>query len=423
MTFTNFANYPTNDIFVNREARQRRNLTEIDQLANSIKRIGLINPIVIRKTGELIAGERRLEAVKKLGWTHVTVQFVEDLPEDEVYLLELEENIRRTDLDWKDECQAIVQYHDMRLAKDPSWTQQSTADLLGKTQAEISQRLGVAEELRAGNEHVQKAEKYSVARGIVARSNERQANSELEQVLSLERGQSETESVAESPIINADFIEWSEAYAGPRFNFIHCDFPYGIEADKHDQGAGKSFGGYEDSKDTNAQLLETLGASMDNVVAEAAHLMFWFSINRYQVTLDALTAMGWSVDPFPLIWHKSDNTGILPDHNRGARRIYEAAFMASRGDRKIVRAVGNVVASPVIKTIHMSEKPREMLGIFFRMFVDKTTRMLDPTCGSGNAIAVAEELGATKVLGLEIDPEFFQRAQAAYAQQSIPVHL
>ena len=41
------------------------------------------------------------------------------------------------------------------------------------------------------------------------------------------------------------------------------------------------------------------------------------------------------------------------------------------------------------------------------MFVDETTVMLDPTCGSGNAVAVARDLKAKKVLGVEVNKDFY----------------
>src|SRR6478609_11757184 len=47
--------------------RSRRDLGDIASLAKSIERLGLLHPIVITKTGELIAGERRLEAFRLLG--------------------------------------------------------------------------------------------------------------------------------------------------------------------------------------------------------------------------------------------------------------------------------------------------------------------------------------------------------------------
>ena len=51
MTSGNFSKFPVDQIHVDRDVRQRRELTDIDDLADSIKRTGLINPIVTRKSG------------------------------------------------------------------------------------------------------------------------------------------------------------------------------------------------------------------------------------------------------------------------------------------------------------------------------------------------------------------------------------
>jgi DNA modification methylase len=110
---------------------------------------------------------------------------------------------------------------------------------------------------------------------------------------------------------------------------------------------------------------------------------------------------------------KSDGTGILPDPERGPRQIYETCLLASRGDRKIVRAVANAYSAPTVRDTHMSEKPEPMLRHFFGMLVDENTIMLDPTCGSGSSLRAAESLGARRVLGLEINPEFAGLARNA----------
>ena len=85
--------------------------------------------------------------------------------------------------------------------------------------------------------------------------------------------------------------------------------------------------------------------------------------------------------------------------------------MATRGDRKIVRAVANAFAAPTTKLYHSSEKSAAMLAHFFRMLVDETTVMLDPTCGSGNSVKMSEGAGAAYSLGLELDPEFALHAE------------
>ena len=63
----------------------------------------------------------------------------------------------------------------------------------------------------------------------------------------------------------------------------------------------------------------------------------------------------------------------------------------------------------------MSEKVPDMLAHFFRMFVDESTKMLDPTMGSANAVRVAYEAGANYAMGLEISEEFYNRALVAHS--------
>jgi DNA modification methylase len=55
------------------------------------------------------------------------------------------------------------------------------------------------------------------------------------------------------------------------------------------------------------------------------------------------------------------------------------------------------------------------------MFVDEYTEMLDPTCGSGTALRAAEALGARRVVGIEIDKEFVDRANIALEKSRQPV--
>lgn len=399
--------FPIDQIVVDRADRQRKEITGIDELAQSLSTIGQLHPCIIERSGKLRSGERRYTAAKQLGWTHVEVKFVEDLSESELQLLELDENIRRSNLSWQEECDAVERYHKLR-ATESGWTIAKTAEALNMSAPNVTQKIQVAEEIKRGNTSVTEASTFSVARGLVTRANERRSAA----VLDLIAPEAKVATAKAAPIYNADFQTWWPTYEGVPFNFIHCDFPYGVKADKHDQGAAESFGGYDDSFETYTSLLSTLKSfTQSRACAESAHLMFWFSMDFYQLTFDKLTEMGWRVNPFPLIWHKSDNTGILPDPTRGPRRIYETAFLASRGDRKVVRAVSNVFSAPVVKTIHMSEKNLVMLSKFFEMLVDSSTVGLDPTCGSGNAIKAMLMGGASMAMGLEINEEFAKLAK------------
>lgn len=419
----NFQTILVSSIIINREDRQRRELNGIDELAESISRVGLIHPIVIDKDNVLVAGERRLTAVKSLGHSHISVQYREDLDPLLAHEIELEENIRRLDITWQEEVDAIKKYHELRKSSEPDWTQEDTANALCMSRITVTDKLRVANEIAAGNERVANADKFSTAKNITERVNSRkQATSRNEadaKIESLFTQVEQTNPLAAKPVplLNEDFHEWASAYCGPRFNMIHCDFPYGVGMHKSDQGAGNEFGTYADSEDVYWKLLDTFEMAMSNVVDDSAHLIFWFSMDFYNRTLVRLTQMGWKVNPFPLIWFKNDNTGIIPDAQRGPRRVYETAFFASRGDRLLTErgARSNVAAyAGRGKSIHMNEKPVKMLEHFMSMTVDAHSRVLDPTAGSANALKAATNLGAPTVLGLEKDPEFFLRSTEAY---------
>jgi len=161
---------------------------------------------------------------------------------------------------------------------------------------------------------------------------------------------------------------------------------------------------------------------MDNLIAESAHLIFWFSMEKYQPTFEFLSGIGWEVNPFPLIWHKSDNAGVAPDPQRGPRRTYETAFFANRSDRRITQAgaKSNSFAFPGNRggAIHVSEKPKEVLRHFMSMVCDEYSLIFDPTCGSGNALKIGLELKANTVLGLELSEEFYNNAIAGWEKKS-----
>jgi len=419
MTSAVFRTFPISSIVVDRDTRQRKELRGIEELAESIARIGLINPIVITDDGVLVAGERRLTACTSLGWDHISVQLTSDLDDYTLQSIELEENIKRMDLTWQEEVDALARFHELKKANEESWSHQDTADSLGYSQPEVSKKLAVAAQL--SDPVIAKAERFSAAHNIVQRNTERKKSNAVE-AFSASTKTMLAEATGEAPILEAkappllltSFHDWQQTYDGPKFNLIHCDFPYGINVADAPRMSSTIKDHYEDSPDIYWALLARLALAMDNVVAESAHLIFWHSMRYHSDTKMELERMGWTVQPFPLIWHKSDNSGIAPDPQRGPRQTYEAAIFAYRGDRKITAAgcVANSFAYPGSRdgAIHVSEKPYAMLRHFLRMVCDEYSFVLDPTCGSANALKVAEDLGAPRVLGLEQMEEFYKIA-------------
>ncbi|NQU80745.1 MAG: ParB N-terminal domain-containing protein [Bacteroidetes bacterium] len=75
--------------------RIRKDLGDLTQLMESIKTHGLLNPIVVNERKELIAGERRLESIRRLGWPTIEVHVIHAPSEVAKIQMEIDENLYR----------------------------------------------------------------------------------------------------------------------------------------------------------------------------------------------------------------------------------------------------------------------------------------------------------------------------------------
>lgn len=75
--------------------RVRKDLGNLDDLKDSLRTYGLLNPITINRKYQLIAGERRLTAAKAIGWTSINANIVDNISEIDELEMEIEENNQR----------------------------------------------------------------------------------------------------------------------------------------------------------------------------------------------------------------------------------------------------------------------------------------------------------------------------------------
>lgn len=416
--------------------RQRKEFNErdLEELKTSLSLRGQINPITVHSDGFLIAGERRLRAATALGWKEIEVNIFENLTKEEQEEIQLEENIRRSDLSWQEESSAVLKLHRMYRLREKDWTQVKSADRLGMTQFQLEKYLRTGIYLERDPEKIQHCSSLSAADNIIQRIRERAIEKEtlksnapavqtLETIFApraevadttvAEEIKKTTLIAADESIRQADFLVFAKEFTGSPFNFIHCDFPYGINIQKSDQMQSKKWNTYDDTPEVFWKLTEALFENRDRLIAPSAHVMFWYSMTYHTQIMNMLSDYSdLVVNPVPLIWMKSDGSGVLPDPKRGPRRTYESALIITRGDRYIIKAVNNAKDAPLGKKVHLSEKPQPVLRYFFQMFLDETSTVLDPSCGSGNALAVAEEFKVKSVLGLDLDPQSVELAKA-----------
>lgn len=478
--------------------RQRQDLGDLEGLKKSLLNLGLLNPLVVEPAGsespdkfKLIAGERRYTAIKELQaeqlWTGpVSVTLFQELDQKTRYLLELDENIKRKDLDWKEYCQALDKMFSLC---QPS-TIEAFAQEIGINRNSVGKALAVASML--DDPLVQQAKNLSNAWTVVSRINSRKMDSMILDINELLEEEEENENVelvegsmagsadgsdvctagletqresapanllgvsaaecsprgisgssssgtglgdseigrdvgivqevvksklATAPALpqyqiqQGDFFEFASSYKGIPFNLVHCDFPYGIEHSRSEQGSTATYGTYEDTADLYMSLIQTLLKYKDQLIAPSAHVVVWLSLRYEEWTKQEFAKHGFTWNMQPFIWFKKDNKGIIADKDCGLRNVGEYALVFNRGRRKVCKNISNIFPWQTTKKFHASEKPGPMLDYLFSGLADETSRVLDPTCGSGTAIHAAMHANAELALGLELDQGFAEKAK------------
>ena len=125
------------------QPRQHFDGAALDELAESIKAQGVIQPILVRSVGkdryEIIAGERRWRAAERAGLVEVPV-VLRKVDDRAVIAMALIENIQREDLNPLEEAQALA-----RLIDEFALTHQQAAEAVGRSRAAVSNLLRLLE--------------------------------------------------------------------------------------------------------------------------------------------------------------------------------------------------------------------------------------------------------------------------------------
>jgi len=121
------------------QPRQFFDESALDELAESIKRHGVLQPIVVRRRApdqyEIVAGERRWRASQRAGKTEIDAVITDIAPEDTLTVA-LVENLQRRDLNPIEEAEAF-----QRLHKELGYSQAEIADAVGKDRSSIANAL------------------------------------------------------------------------------------------------------------------------------------------------------------------------------------------------------------------------------------------------------------------------------------------
>jgi len=434
--------------------RQRKIYPNIDDLAASLRDIGLIQPIVLDQDYNLIAGGRRLAAAKMLGWTEIPAVFRETLTEDEKLVLELEENLQRENITWQEACLATARIH--RLKKrlsglaSQSWGERETGRLLNMSAGNVNYTLRVARALEAEHPKVLAAENMTEAIRVLIQEKEDElvlslATPTATTLISVEAlpavqsndplglgqpvqfgGGSPTSSTPRQPtracLANFALADCLNLLAGrfdPNFPTIDAfitDPPYAIDVAMMDQASGgvaniDRIVDTHDSKE-NLTLFAKVIPLMVPILKPNGFIAMWCDIMRWMDLYNLLSAAGLSVQRWPVVWHKTSPCINQMAYKNFTKNV-EFVIVARKGNAIMAKPGAScVISAPNTQKLsgHPFTKPRDVWKFLTDHLVPPGGLIVDPFMGVGSGVLSFLEDGF-RVIGCEIDPIHHAHAQ------------
>jgi ParB-like chromosome segregation protein Spo0J len=394
----------------------------LEELSESIRQMGLICPICIDKENNLIAGFRRLSAWRLLRAKHgddyaLVPTRILTSDEDPV-LVEMEENLRRKQMTWKEKALGIAEYHRRAkheaTRKHAAWLQQNTADLFDIAQSDISVLLRVAKDLQLHPEKYKDCQSATDAACILLKEHMDKSAKRLIDQIAQKVPPSETANLAApsavvgiaesqeikvrrimSQVHNTDCLEYLKT--APIFDHIICDPPYAIDMDPvSSSDRVKS----EHAVLPNIQLLRSF---IDLAYHHTKKFLVMFcDPSHFDFLSSCCKKAGFSVCRWPFVWVKTSRC-LNNQAYINMTKTCEFALVARIESALLVQpANAHYIGPSVANEIHPFIKPQPLWTHLFQTFVAPGETVLDPFCGCGSSLRAADALGIN-ITGVELN--------------------
>ena len=405
-------------------SRFREDMGPIDDLAESLKQNGFINPITVKRADDkrflLVAGGRRLTAARQANISQIPVRIYDrDLSEDELRAIELEENIQRKDLTWQEKVRLEKEINDLhikihgeKLSSQPDaegWSLRDTAKLLGHSVGKTSMDVKLAKAMEEipdidwdlcknkneGMKLLNQLEETIIKRELVKRAEKAKATKTNGSRLALQKQLTDC-------YVLGDFFQKAKQLKPGSFNLAEVDPPYAInlkQLAKHGskiQHHGLKSDDYNevDAESYQVFLAEVL-ESCYRLLAPDSWLLFWFANEPWQeIVYQEICNAGFSTTRRAAIWAKSSGRCQSPNNRLAA--AYESFYWCWKGSPTLAKR-GHIDVfkhePPGQKErIHPTERPRALLREILEIFAWPNARILVPFAGSGNTLRAAHDL-------------------------------
>jgi ParB/RepB/Spo0J family partition protein len=386
--------------------RVRNDLGEIEKLLASFEKYGQMQPIVVNRNMELIAGGRRLAACL-LGDRKALIAYNDTVDPLIMREMELEENLQRKNLTPAEELMAIDEIHRLKqimygesCSGKPGvgWSVEKTAELVGRTRSSITDDLKLAEALK----------NFPSLRECTTKSEIRKAVKGMEKVVEMMGAVSQYEKKIEGRTSKLYSVECADAFEHMKrqttnsIDLLLTDPIYGINIDELAIGIGGETGGlstagfkYSDSPEEAIKQYKALASESFRFCKDTAHAFVFTSPTNFCALRDLFKASGWLCSDRPFIWIKNES-GQNNNPSMWFSSAYEIVLFARRPNaRLIVEGKPDwIQVQPVLPSerMHQAQKPIPLLKEFITRTTLPGSFMYDPFMGSGSSIVAGLEM-------------------------------
>ena len=386
------------------DGRYRKEMGDVESLAESIKTVGQLVPIIVSDDMTLIAGERRLRAHKLL--EKPTIRAVVETREDiNKQIIEILENLERKDFTWQEQVMAIEDLHMMMKAVQGSrWSMRKTAEKIGLSKSGVITDLDLAQALKEAPDMFERCDTKKKALKALQKYKIDETMAEI----TLRRSKTDYGKSAKNHVFLGDCLNLIDKLPDHIVNAVISDPFYGIDIDK-----SKKFNTdetniphiYDDSEKLYKDTMSVLISKLDRVMAKDSWVVFFCAIQHYYWLHEQLSKSGFHPDIIPAIWYKTGTSGQTNQPNTLFGRVYEPFIYAKRGDATLIKAgQPNVLQFPVVHSMnkdHPVEKPVSLLEEVIGRFCLPGHVILDPMCGSGSTLVAGIKRGCNPI-GFEL---------------------
>jgi ParB family chromosome partitioning protein len=404
--------------------RVRQTYKDIESLAKSIQDKGLLQPIVLTSDMRLVAGGRRLMAIKHLNWEEIPDEYIiykGNLNELELRELELLENIERQDLTWQEEIAAKAKLDELYKSihgdsfKDKTrsgWSTRKSAELVGESIGNFSEDVSLYKAMKEIPELANCETKTEAKRTFNKLIQRHARDSKLKDITP------EFKSImkyADQQFQIGDGLEGLKNMKPTQAYFAEVDPPYGIELDsivarnpsRAKADVHKRY--TEIPKKEYPKFCKELADNLYRVLGDDAWMIWWFGFEHYKMIYDTLTEAKFKVDRVPAIWYKQDTSWANPNPKYLLARDYEQFFLCRKGNVTIEEATGSTFVFKGVSTSNRTcsaEKPVELYERIIDVLIPKGTKCVGiiPFLGSGSCLRALYKKGHIGI-GWDLDEE------------------